>query len=102
MSSRYRRIIDAYREALRLRDPEMCRVVDGQMEAWGEGWVCRVDEPPDLDRWMTAKEIAGEFGITEHWLYDWSRRGKIQKTKQGGRVLFLLREALQYYASKSA
>lgn len=104
-TTRYRRIIDVYRLKLREIDPLECRFLDAQMEDMGEGWVVASDrstDPPDLNRLMSAGEIAAEYGLTRHWIYDWARRhpDKIQKHKAGGRVLFRLGEVLRYQAQR--
>lgn len=103
--TRYRRIIDAYRFKLLEVDQLACRVVDGQMYDAGEAWITNgSDSPPDLDRLMTAKEIADEFGFSAQNVKDWARRHPelITKHREGGRVLFRLRQVLRYQAMKSA
>ena len=58
---RYRRIIDSYRQALILRDPAMCRTIDGKMEEWGEGWVCD-DELPDMN--VPRRSVTRRFVVS--------------------------------------
>jgi len=100
--SRYRRIIDSYREALMLRDPPMCRSIDASMADKGEGWVSAGDgNQIDVNRMMSAKEIADEFGFNPWNIKDWARRhpDKIAKHQRGSRVVFRLGDVLAYQAT---
>ena len=98
---RYRRIIDAYREALRLRAPLMCQTVDAQMVAWGEGWVCD-DEVPDVDALMTAAAIARKFGFQRWDIANWVRQGKIKAHPHSGTgSLYRVGDVLVYFAQKN-
>jgi len=93
--TRYRRIIDAYRICLMELDAKACNEVDDRVWGWGERWL--VDERPlDLDRLMTAQEIAERTGLQAHNVRDWARRNpdKITKVKCGGRALYRLREVM--------
>lgn len=94
-----RRIIDSYRTALMEADPVMCRHLDARMVEYGQGWVCS-EVVVDVNRMMSAKEIADEFGIQPWNVMDWSRRhpDKIPKHKRGGRTLFRLGDVLGYQA----
>lgn len=99
---RYRRIIDAYRESLRLRDPEMCRVIDGNMEAWGEGWVCD-DEVPDMDALMTAAALARKFGFQRWDIANWVRAGNITAHPYPGTgSLYRVGDVLAFFAQKNS
>lgn len=97
--ARYRRLIDAYRGKLLEVDPAACDAVDDQVWGWGEKWVVD-DRPIDLDRLMSAGEIADRFGFNAHNIRDWARRhpDRIPKHKRGGRSLFRLRDVLTYQA----
>lgn len=100
-SPRYRLIIDAYRQALLLRDPAMCRTIDGRMEESGEGWVCD-DGPVDVNQWMSAKAISERFGIPSPNIYYWYGQNpeSIQRVKKDGRVVFWLADILRHQAQK--
>jgi hypothetical protein len=99
--SSYRRIIDAYRGKLMQVDAVACKSVDIQVEDWGFGWVTD-DAIPDLDRLMTAGEIASSYGFSVQNIRDWARRhpDEIKKYKKGSTTLFLLREVLAYQARR--
>ena len=97
---RYRRIIDAYREALRLRDPSMCRAVDGTMHQWGEGWVCD-DEVPDVNALMSAAAIARKWGFQRWDIANWARSGGISAVKTVDDVpLYRVGDVLAFFAAK--
>ncbi|BCP41482.1 hypothetical protein MINTMi27_15750 [Mycobacterium intracellulare] len=96
----YRRIIDAYRSKLMEVDLEACDEVDFKMsQSRDTKWVCD-DRPIDLDRWMSAREMAERFGFKPHNIRDWARRhpDQIHPRKVDGKVLFLVREVLQVNA----
>lgn len=97
--TRYLRVIDSYRTALKEVDPEVCRLVDARMEEFGEGWITR-DTPVDVNRLMTARQIADEFGLSPWNVMDWSRRhpDMVPKHKRGGTTLFRLGDVLRYQA----
>lgn len=72
------------------------------MWAAGEKWVCN-EAPVDLNKLMTAKEIAERFGFTEQNVRDWARRhrDKVPTHKQpDGRALYRLRDVLRYRAER--
>lgn len=96
---RYRRIIDAYRGKLLEVSPSACNEVDDKLWAMGEGWVSD-DRELDLDKLMTAREIAERFGLSQQNIRDWARRhpDKIKTYKQGHKAYYLLREVLSYQA----
>jgi hypothetical protein len=97
---RYRRIIDSYRTALQEVDPHACRLVDARMYEFGEGWVSE-DAPVDVNRLMSAKEIADEFGFNPWNIKDWARRhpDRIPKHQFGTRILFRLGDVLAFQAT---
>lgn len=88
-----------YRGALMEVNPVACDDADNIVFLMGEKWVVD-DRPVDLDKLMTAAEIADRFGFKEHNIRDWARRNpdKITKHRQGHKVLFHLREVLKYHA----
>lgn len=98
---RYRRIIDAYRAKLMEISPTSCKSVDIKVEDLGEGWVSD-DREIDLDRLMTAGEIAERFGLKPHNIRDWARRHpeRITTHKQGSKTLFQVRDVLRYQSGK--
>jgi hypothetical protein len=71
------------------------------MAEFGEGWISEGDKPIDVERLMSAKEIADEFGFQPWNIADWARRhpDKIPKRKDGGRTLFRLGDVLAYQAT---
>jgi hypothetical protein len=81
-------------------NPTACNEVDDRMWSAKEGWVCD-DRPPELDRLMTAREIAERHGLETHNIRAWARRhpDKITTHRQGGKVLFAVREVLSYHYS---
>lgn len=97
---RYRKIIDAYRGKLMEVNPAASNEVDDRMWASGEGWVCD-DRPPELDRLMTAREIAERHGLEMHNIRAWARRhpDRIATHRKGGKCYFSVREVLAYYYS---
>lgn len=97
--TRYRRIIDSYRTALQASDPEACRLVDARMVEFGEQWVCD-DEPVDVNKLMSAREISERFSINPWNVMDWARRhpDKVPKHKVKGRTLFRLGDVLAFHA----
>lgn len=99
--TRYRRIIDSYRTALLECAPEACRLVDARMVEFGESWVCG-DSQVDVNRFMSAKEIADEFGFQPWNIQDWARRhpDKVRKYKVGRNVLFRLGDVLSFQAQQ--
>lgn len=98
---RYRRIIDAYRASLMQVNPAACKAVDIRVDTWGESWVTDEREV-DLDKLMTAGEIAERFGLKPHNIRDWARRHpeRITTHKQGSKTLFQVREVLRYQSGK--
>lgn len=100
--SRYRRIIDAYREALRAVDPYECRLVDGKMESWGESWVCD-DDLPDMDALMSAAAIARKWGFQRWDIANWVRAGGIMSPKSSNGIpLYRVGDVLAHFARKNA
>jgi hypothetical protein len=97
---RYRRIIDSYRTALQEVAPNVCRLVDGRMYEFGEGWVSEGDNPVDINRLMSVSQIAEEFGFNPWNIKDWARRHPdlIPKHRFGNRVLYRLGDVLRYQA----
>ena len=100
--TRYRAIIDIYRNALLGVDPDLCARIDAKMVEKGQGWVADSNEAIDLDRYMTATEIAKEFFFSAQNVRDWARNNpdKIKKHKVGGSTLYHLREVVAYHASR--
>lgn len=96
---RLRRIIDVYRTCLMEADEHTCRLVDARMIEFGQGWVCS-ESVIDVNRMVTAQEIAEEFGINTWNVHDWARRHPdlIPKHKKGSRTLFRLGDVLTYQA----
>ncbi|OMC55450.1 hypothetical protein A5747_13530 [Mycobacterium sp. IS-836] len=84
-----------------LCDASVCGIVDDNMRDWGQGWVCS-ETPVDVNRLMSAKEIAEEFGLQPWNVHDWARRHPdlIPKHKQDGRTLFRLGDVLAYRAGR--
>jgi len=80
-------------------DPVACKHLDARMIEYGEGWVAG-DAIIDVNRMVTAQEVASEFGIQPWNVMDWSRRHPelIPKHRKGGRVLFRLGDILTYEA----
>jgi hypothetical protein len=102
--TRYRRIIDSYRTKLMEISPAACNAVDDKLWAAGEKWLVN-EAPIDLDRLMSAREIAEQFGLTEQNVRDWARRhrDKVPTHKQSnGRALYCLRDVLRYKAEKDS
>lgn len=99
--TRYRRIIDSYRTALKDAAPEVCRLVDARMAEFGEEWVGN-DDPVDVNRLMSAKQIADEFGLSPWNITDWARRhpDKVRKHRRGNSVLYRLGDVLAYHATQ--
>lgn len=98
--ARYRRIIDAYRIKLMEISPSACNAVDDRMWKAGEKWVCD-DRPIDLDRFMTAQEIAERFGLEVHDIRNWARRsGTIGTLKAERKVYYRLRDVLAYRGNR--
>lgn len=97
---RLKRIIDSYRTALMEIDPSACRQLDARMAEYGQGWISS-DIIVDVNRMVTAQEVATEFGIQPWNVMDWSRRhpDKIPKFKKGGRTVFRLGDVLAYQSS---
>lgn len=97
---RYRRIIDSYRTALREIDPHAARLVDARMVEFGEGWISEGDKPIDVNRLMSAKQIADEFGFQPWTVASWASRhpDQIPKHKDGGKTLFRLGDVLAFQA----
>lgn len=96
---RLKRIIDSYRTALMEADALACRHLDARMAEFGQGWISS-DIIVDVNRMVTAQEVAAEFGLQPWNVMDWARRhpDKIPKHKQGGRTLFRLGDVLAYQA----
>lgn len=80
-------------------NPIACAAVDATVEDWVSD-----DSPIEMDRYLSASEIANRFGLSAHNIRDWSRRhpDKVPKHKMGGKALFLVRDVLKYQAAKSA
>lgn len=66
-----KRIIASYRTALQEMAPNACHLVDARMTEFGEGWVC--DNAIDVDRFVTAREAAIEFGLSPVAVTEWAR-----------------------------
>lgn len=101
---RLKRIIDSYRTALMDTDPAICRQVDARMVEYGQGWVCS-ETVIDVERLVTAQEVAEEFGINPWNVHDWSRRHPESIPKrgtEGGKTLFRLGDILAYQAMKGS
>lgn len=98
-ADRFKQVAEAYRMALMEHAPAICGQLDDRMVAAGNRWVCS-DTVINVNRMMSAKDIADEFGIEAYNVMDWSRRHPdlIPKTKQGGRVFFNLGDVLRYRA----
>lgn len=97
---RLKRIIDSYRTALMEVDPATCRLVDARMVEFGQGWVCSTTVI-DVERLVTAQEVAEEFGINPWNVHDWSRRHPEVIPKRGksvGKTLYRLGDILNYQA----
>lgn len=97
--SRYRRIIDAYRNALMHIDSAACRAVDLRVETWGEKWI--TTQIGDFDALMTASEIAENFGLAKHDIRNWTRRYPELvpvRGKRGNANLYRIRDVMIFHA----
>ncbi len=97
---RLKRIIDSYRTALMDFDPALCRLVDARMVEFGQGWVCS-SSVIDVERLVTAQDVAEDFGINPWNVHDWARRHPDvipKRGKVGGKTLYRLGDILAYQA----
>lgn len=78
-------------------DPLACHHLDARMAEYGQAWIAG-ETVVDVDRMMSAKEIADEFGLQPWNIVDWARRhpDKIPKHKKGGRTLYRVGDVLDY------
>lgn len=97
--SRYRRIIDSYRTALRSSAPETCRLVDARMVEFGEQWVV-ADSAPDVNAIMSATEISREFGFNPWDVHNWARAGGLKRYGTDSRPRYRLGDVLAFHAMK--
>jgi len=85
-----------------LRDPSMCRSIDGQMDRAGEGWVCD-DELPDMNARMTAAAIAKKFGFQRWDIANWCRAGGFDSMDgPTGAPVYRVGDVLAYFAQKNS
>lgn len=102
--SRYRRIIDSYRTALRDVDPAACRLVDARMIEFGEGWVATGGEDPvDVNAVKTATEIATQFGFSPWDIQNWHRRHPDKVPclgKRNGKNLYRVGDVLAFQVQR--
>jgi hypothetical protein len=98
--TRYRRIIDSYRTALKDAAPEACRLVDARMAEFGEEWVGN-DDPVDINRIMSAPDIAKEFGFNAWDIHNWARAGKLHRHGTDSRPKYRLGDVLAYHAMRN-
>lgn len=97
---RYRRIIDAYRQALLVADPATCRAVDSTMDDWGEYWISD-GEVPDVNALMSAAQIAKKWGFQRWDIANWVKAGKISPARSvNGIPVYRLGDVLAHFASK--
>ncbi|MBF4194610.1 hypothetical protein [Mycolicibacterium phlei] len=97
---RLKRIIDSYRTALMEVDPQTCRLIDARMVAYGQKWITS-DVVVDVERLVTAQEVAEQFDINPWNVHDWARRhpDKIpRRGKKNGKTLFRLGDIIAYQA----
>lgn len=96
---RMRRIIESYRTALLDCDPVACRHLDARMAECGQGWIAG-DAIIDVNRMVTAREVADTFGLSPCNVHDWARRHPelIPKHQKDGKTLFRLGDILRYQA----
>lgn len=100
--ARLKRIAESYRTALMEVAPDTCKLIDARMIEYGQRWICS-DAVIDVNRMVTAREVAEEFGLPPTAVHDWARRHPelIPKHKQAaGGVLFRLGDILAYQATK--
>lgn len=97
---RYRRIIDSYRTALMNSDPATCRIVDARMQEFGQTWLVS-GVIVDVERLVTAQEVAEEFDINPWNVHDWASRHPDRVPRRGkrdGKTLFRLGDIIAYQA----
>lgn len=98
--TRYRRIIDSYRTALRECDPTACRHLDARMVEFGEAWVCN-DDPPNVNAIMSAPDIAREYGFNPWDVHNWVRAGNLKRYGTETRPQYRLGDVLAYQAMRN-
>lgn len=97
-----KRIAESYRTALMEAAPDVCLLVDARMIECGQKWVVG-ETIVDVNRMVSAREVAEEFGLPGWSVHDWARRHPdlIPKYRQeDGSVLFRLGDVLRYHAIK--
>ena len=99
--AKLKRIAESYRTALLEVAPDVCKLLDARMIEYGQRWICS-DTVIDVNRMVTAREVAEEFGLPPWAVHDWARRHPdlIPKHRKGGNVLFRLGDILAYQALK--
>lgn len=63
----------------------MCRALDEQMAAFGQGWIAGADLVGN-DELKTAKELAALYDLKPFNVHDWSRRNPDDIPKRGKRA----------------
>lgn len=102
-TAKLKHIIEFYRDLAMESDRLGCELLDMKMADWGQTWVAGNGKPDDLDRFMTAPQIADERGIAQHTVRAWARNHpeKIPTIRHGNRVVFRLRDVLNFQVAQS-
>lgn len=96
-----KRIVASYRTALLEVDAPTCHLVDARMIEFGQGWVCS-NTVIDVEKLVTAQEVADEFGINPWNVHDWARRHPDiipKRGSAGGKTQYRLGDILAYQAT---
>jgi hypothetical protein len=83
---RARRVAQIYRHHLQQVAPEMCRQLDAQMAAHGQGWVSPSASTHEATDLLTADMAADEMRVARRTIYAWRARGlPVVQTPDGPR-----------------
>jgi hypothetical protein len=96
-----KRIVASYRTALLEMAPGTCHLVDARMTEFGEGWVC--EDSIDVDRFITAREAAVEFGLSPVAVTAWAREhpDRIDVRNNGRQDLYKAGSLIRYDALRA-
>jgi hypothetical protein len=107
---RARRIAAAYRQHLRVANPDVCAALDDMARSFGEDWVCEQLVTTPEDAMLTTADAAELAGVDQDTIHSWRRRGIVDEQgvrhhlqKRGlserGWPMFLASEVLWFAAT---
>lgn len=91
-----------YRNALLAADPDTCAALDQRAIAVGQPWIIPTQGPIDLNRMLTAPDLADYLGneYTAPRIRQWGTRGHVPRhTNTRGETVYRVGDALDYIAS---